>query len=115
MAFPRAHNVDISEGVVNDVGNDQYNCIFQLAPLESAFSTAGDISSLVQRVEGSREQLQALAASINTLLRTIDSEYCAGRLLEANTSLALEHLAVYVRHRILISDFSLTKTPQSTG
>jgi hypothetical protein len=97
MAFSGAHNPDVSHGVFNDVGQNQYNCIFQLAPLESAFSTASGISSLVQQVEGSKEQLQVLAASISTLLKTLDAEYCAGRLSETKTSLALENLTKYVK------------------
>jgi hypothetical protein len=96
MAFAGAHNADASHGMFNDVGQNQYNCIFQLAPLESAFATASGISSLVQQVESSREQLQVLADSIGTLLRTLDAEYCAGRLSETKTSLALENLTRYV-------------------
>jgi hypothetical protein len=96
MAFSGAHNLEVSHGVFNDVGRNQYNCIFQLAPLESAFSTASGISSLVQQVEGSKEQLQVLAASISTLLKTLDAEYCAGRLSETKTSVALENLIKYV-------------------
>jgi hypothetical protein len=92
MAFSGAHNLDVSQGVFNDVGQNQYNCIFHLAPLESAFSAANGISSLVQQVESSKEQLQVLAASISTLLRILDAEYCAGRLSETKTSLALERL-----------------------
>ena len=96
MAFSGAHYSDVSHGVFNDVGQNQYNCVFQLAPLESAFSTASGISSLVQQVEGSKEQLQVLAASISILLRTLDAEYCAGRLSETKTSSALENLTKYV-------------------
>ena len=94
MAFSKADNVNISKGVVNDVGKNQYmNYIFPLAPFESA---AG-ISSMVQQVKSSGEQLQVMATSINTLLGTLDSECCVGQLLEANTSFALD----YVRHGIL--------------
>jgi hypothetical protein len=93
MAFAGAHNADASHGTFNDVGQSQFNnCVF----LASAFSAAKDISCLVPQVEGSREQLQVLATSIETLLRTLDAEYSAGRLLETNTSLALHNLTVYV-------------------
>ena len=94
MAFSEADNVNISKGVVNDVGKNQYmNYIFPLAP----FEFAAGISSMVQQVKSSGEQLQVMATSINTLLGTLDSECCVGRLLEANTSFALD----YVRHGIL--------------
>jgi hypothetical protein len=96
MAFAGAQNANASHGMFNDVGQNQYNCIFQLAPLKSAFNTARDISSMVQQVEGSRKQLQVLATSIGTLLGTLDAEYCAGRLSETNTSFALENLIAYV-------------------
>jgi hypothetical protein len=103
MAFTGANNVDASHGLINDVGRNQFNqCIFQLAPLESAFNIASDISSVVQQLQGgSREQLQVLAASISTLLRTLNTEYCAGRLSESNSSFALEKLTTYVDPEIL--------------
>jgi hypothetical protein len=101
MSFAGAQNPNASHGTFNDVGQNQYNCIFQLAPLQSAFSTASCISSMVQQVDGSREQLQVLAASIDILLRTLDAEYCAGRLSEINTSPALEDLTAYVDSRLL--------------
>jgi hypothetical protein len=101
MTFSGVHNAYASHGMFNDVGKNQYNCIFQLASLESAFDTANGISSLVQQVEGSREQLQVLATSIGTLLRKLDVEYRAGRLSASKTSLALENLTMYVSPAIL--------------
>jgi hypothetical protein len=100
MAFAGAHNADASHGTFNDVGQNQYNCIFQLPPLRSAFSVASSISSAVQHAESSREQLQGLAVSIHTLLRTLDAEYGTGRLSETDSSFALENLNVYVEPAI---------------
>jgi hypothetical protein len=92
MAFADAHNFNLSHGIFNDVGQNQYTYNIQLASLESAFSTASIISSFVQEVEGSREQLQALGACIDTLLATLDTEFRARRLSATNISTALENL-----------------------
>ena len=91
-----AHNVEAHHGTFNDVGQNQYNYNIQIAPLRSALSTAAIISSIVQQAESSREQLQVLGASINTLLSTLRAEYFAGRLLENNNSDALKNLNSYV-------------------
>lgn len=89
--FAGAYNAD-AHGIFNEVGQNQFNCTIQVASLESAFSAASSISSLAQQVQGGKEQLQVLAASIETLLKTLNVEYCAGRLSEAKTSSALENL-----------------------
>jgi len=108
MAFAGAHNVDAPHGIFNDVGQNQYNYNFQLSPLQPAFSVARSISSTVQHAESSREQLQGLAVSIHTLLRTLNAEYCTGRLSETDTS-ALENLNVYVEP-VIPQETSLIKT-----
>jgi hypothetical protein len=105
MMFAGAQNADASHGIFNSVQN-QYNCTIQL---ESAFSAVSSISSLVQQVQNSKEQLQVLAASIDTLLKTLNVEYCAGRPLEAENSSALENLTQYVD--LVILGRSLMKTP----
>jgi hypothetical protein len=112
MAFAGTHNANASHGIFNDVGQNQYNCTFQFAPLESAFATANDISSLVQQVESSREQLRVLATSIGTLLGILDIEYYAGRLSETKTFSALENLTKYVDLGILAKN-SLIQAPIS--
>jgi hypothetical protein len=101
MAFTGAQNANASHGTFNDVGNNQFNFNVSLANsaspcLEPAFSTTSFISSMVQQATGSREQLQALAASVGTLLKTLDAEYCAGRLSDTGTSMALDNLNTYV-------------------
>ena len=99
MAFTGAQNANASHGTFNDVGNNQFNFNISLAHsasspcLEPAFSTTSFISSMVQQTTGSREQLQALATSIGILLRTLDAEYCAGRLSDTT---ALDNLNTYV-------------------
>ena len=93
MSFTGA---DASKSIFNDVGQNQYNIgKIQLASspcLAPAFSVARFISSMAEQVRASREQVVALAASINTLLKTLDAEYHAKRLLEDQTSLALKNL-----------------------
>jgi hypothetical protein len=112
MAFTAATGVDASKSIFNDVGQNQYNIgQIQLAAspcLAPAFSVATFISSMAQQVRASREQVVALAASINTLLKTLDAEYHAERLLEDQTSSALKNLTEYVdnalqRNPLLIS------------
>lgn len=93
MRFDTGQNLKVSGGSFNDVGQNQniYN-------MQTALFIGGSISSRLQQAEshGSREQLQALSASINTLLSTLDTEYRAERLLESNTSDALKNLNSYV-------------------
>lgn len=102
MAFAGSQNADATKGMFNDIGQNQYNIgNIQLAAasspgLESAFSLANYISSMVQQVQTSREQITVLVASINTLLMTLDAEYHAKRLLEAQSALALQNLNEYV-------------------
>jgi hypothetical protein len=102
MAFAEAHNFEVSDTMFNDVRN-QYIYNIQGASIESALSTARMISSMIQQVENSREQLQVLGTSINTLLSTLNSEYCAGRLSKSNTSFALQNLNTYVDHLELVN------------
>ena len=103
MAFPAAHDFEVSGAMFNDVRQNQYIYNIQGASLESALSTARIISSMVQQVENSREQLQVLGTSINTLLSTLDTEYSAGRLSKCNTSFALQNLNTYVDHLELVN------------
>ena len=98
MAFYKAHDFKVSNGQFNDVLGNQSIYNIQGATLESALSTARMIDSTVQHVQNSREQLQVLGASINTLLSTLDREYRAGQILESNTSLALQNLNMCVHH-----------------
>jgi hypothetical protein len=91
MAF--AEDIYAPHGTFNNVGGNQYNCIVQLEP---AFLAASAISSIVQQTEASQEQLQILSTSIDTLLKTLDSEYRSGQLLKTATSFALENLTKYV-------------------
>jgi hypothetical protein len=93
--FEAGQNFKVSGGTFSDVGQNQniYN-------MQTALFIGDSISSRVQQAKshGSQEQLQALSASINTLLSTLDTEYIAGRLLESNTSDsdALKNLNLYV-------------------
>lgn len=101
--FAHTQNTIIDNAIFNEVGQNQYNnCNIQFTScLESASFTAHFISSTVKRTEGSREQLQVLASSIETLLKTLDVEYRVGRLSETKTSVALEKLNKYVDEVIL--------------
>jgi len=101
MAFIGTHHADASGSTFNEVGQSQFNIqvgtILSPSPcLAPAFSSATLISSMVQEVQANREQITALAASIDTLLMTLDAEYHAGRLLEAQTTMALQNLNEYV-------------------
>jgi hypothetical protein len=101
--FDTGQNFKVSGGTFNDVGQNQniYN-------MQTALFIGGSISSMVQETEShsSREQLQALGAFINTMLSTLDAEYCAGRLLESNPSDALNNLNSYVGPPDLERSFS---------
>jgi hypothetical protein len=103
MAFAGSRNADASKGTFNDVGQNQFNigniqlaAASQSPSLEAAFSIANYISSMVQQVQTSREQIAVLVASITTLLMTLDAEYQAKPLLEAQSALALQNLNEYV-------------------
>ena len=76
-----------------------HECL-SLAPvpyLGHAFSVLRFIWSSIQQVRASKQQLEALALSIAQLLRTLDREYRAGRLLQAGTSNPIAELARFVR------------------
>lgn len=105
-AFTGAHHANASDATFNDVGQNQYNLhttniqISSSARLAQAFSSAQLISSMVSHVEMEREQMKVLANSVNTLLRTLDAEYSAGRLIETTTSAALDGLNESVVHHL---------------
>jgi hypothetical protein len=105
MAFAGTQNADASGSTFNEVGQSQFNIqvgkihLARSHCLAPAFSSATLISSMVREVQANREQITALAASINTLLMTLDAEYHAGRLLEAQTTKALQNLNEYVDQR----------------
>jgi hypothetical protein len=100
MAFAGALHANASKSTFNDVGQNQFNVgtieIGSAACLAPAFSLATFISSMVQQVQSNRQQIAALVASVNTLLKTLDAEYSSGRLLDSKTSVALENLHKYV-------------------
>lgn len=99
MAFASAHNVDASKCMFNDVRQNQYNVgTIQLASscLSPAFTMATFVASMVQQVQASRKQTASLVYSVGILLKTLDAEYLAGRLLVSQTSVALENLNQYV-------------------
>jgi hypothetical protein len=109
MAFLGAQleYADASRSTFNDVGQNQYIVnvgTIQLASgfsgsprsLESAFDTANFISTMVQQVNASRQQANALVSSIDALLKALDSEYLAEPSLVSQTSAALESLNQYV-------------------
>jgi len=93
-----AQNAAISKSILNDVAQNQYN--FHLnqspSPLVPLFSVANVISSMVPEVKASKEQIKALATSIDTLLKMLDTEYQSGRLLETQSSVSLESLQRHV-------------------
>jgi len=94
MAFLSAQHVDAPRSTFSNVGQNQYNVgTIQLAP---AFSAATFIASMVQQVQSCRQQIAALVSSIDTLLKTLDAEYLAGRLLVPQTSGTLQNLNKYV-------------------
>jgi hypothetical protein len=100
MAFAGALNADASKSTFNDVRQNQYNVgTIQLSSspsLTSAFTIANVTASMVQHVQESRQQIAALVSYVDTLLKIIDAEFAAGRLLASQTSAALEHLNQYV-------------------
>jgi hypothetical protein len=70
-----------------------------LAPLpylSPAFSALRFIWSSVQQAQASKRQLEALTQLIAQLLKTLDSEYRARRLLQASTSRPLDGLRRFV-------------------
>jgi len=61
-------------------------------PLKIAFSLFRFIFQHVQRAQASKEQLVSLASTIAQLLLVLNGEYETGKLVEANTSAALNNL-----------------------
>jgi hypothetical protein len=71
-----------------------------LAPvpyLAPAFSIFKFIWSTVDQVQASKQQLEVLAQSLAQLLKVLNGEYRAGRLLQARTSTPLADLSKCVR------------------
>jgi hypothetical protein len=71
-----------------------------LAPfpyLAPAFTVLKFIWSSVQQAQASKQQLEVLAQSIAQLLKTLDGEYRAQRLLPAMTSVPFDDLCRFVR------------------
>ena len=75
-----------------------------LAPLPylaPAFSALRFIWSSVERAQASKRQLEALTKLIAQLLKALDSEYRARRLLQATTSMPLDDLCRFVALTLL--------------
>jgi hypothetical protein len=72
--------------------------------LAPAFSVLKHIWSSVQQAQASKQQLKVLTQSIAQLLRTIDEEYRAQRLLKSRTSTPLANL-----HGFVVSNYSAPK------
>jgi hypothetical protein len=91
-----------SNSNLNDIQGNQYNIgVINLTPgpspcLSSAFAWARDFESMVGAVQASRQQVSALASSVDTILRILDAEYLAQRLQASQTSTALDNLNQYV-------------------
>ena len=60
--------------------------------LATTFRLFKIICSSIQQVQISKRQLQVLASSLGEHLNTLDSHYCAVRILQADTSQALSNL-----------------------
>jgi len=74
---------------------DVIHVCLNLAPvpyLGPAFSTFKFIWSQIAQVQASNQQLEVLAQSLAQLLKTLNAEYRAGRLLKARTSTPLADL-----------------------
>ena len=86
-----------------NIGHDQNNHNYigpriqlVLSPeLLPHFDLAKFISQMAPQTQTNQGQIQALSASIGSLLAILDAEYQSGRLLEARTSLALKKLCKY--------------------
>ena len=65
--------------------------------LGPAFSTFKFICSQIAQVQASNQQLEVLAQSLAQLLKTLNAEYSAGRLIKARTSTPLADLCRCVR------------------
>jgi hypothetical protein len=98
MALAGSNNTHAPNATFNDVAQNQYN--FQTtniqlalpAILGQAVSSAKFIASTIPHININQEQIKALSFSISTLLRALDAEYSAGRLLHSFTSAALDKL-----------------------
>jgi len=76
-----------------------HQCL-SLAPvpyLDFAFSVFEFIWTSVEQAQASKQQLHALAQTIAQLLSTLNKEYCAGRLVQADTSTPVAELGRFVR------------------
>jgi hypothetical protein len=70
-----------------------------LAPvpyLSTAFSLLKFIWTSVQQAQASKEQLRVLATCIAQLLRALDYEYRANKMVPSTTATALNDLSMYV-------------------
>jgi hypothetical protein len=79
---------------------DVIHVCLNLAPvpyLSPAFSTFKFIWSQIAQVQASDQQLEVLAQSLAQLLKTLNAEYSAGRLIKARTSSPLANLCRCVR------------------
>ena len=75
-----------------------HQCL-SLAPvpyLDFAFSVFRFIWTSVEQAQASKQQLRALAQTIAQLLSTLDKEYRAGRLVQAETSTPVADLGGFV-------------------
>ena len=61
-------------------------------PLSIVFSIAKNILSGIHHVKASKRQLAALGEATARLLSTLNKEYSEGRLVESDTSDALQNL-----------------------
>lgn len=72
------------------------------------------IWSSIQQVQASRTQLVVLANCISQLLSTLDTEYREERLVEGNTSAALDGLTKYVLFQLKVLSLPFTYRLQQT-
>jgi hypothetical protein len=104
-----AQAVTAPGGAFTDIGQNQYNHNYTgpnvqlvVSPeLSPHFDLAKFISRMAPQTQTNQGQIQALSASIGTLLAILDAEYQSGRLLEARTSLALEKLCKYAEITVM--------------
>lgn len=84
-------NVDARYGQFNAVAGDQYiiqQCISQTSVphLSDAFLSFKFIVGSIDEIQSSKQQLNVLECAIATLLRTLDTAYCDGKLSRAVTA-----------------------------
>jgi hypothetical protein len=82
--------------------------------LAPAFSTLRFIWSSIAQAKTSKLQLEALAQAIAQLLKVLDGEYRAGRLLQGRTSIPLAGLHRFVEF-IMSCILIYTSTMQTPG